>query len=148
MREKLTEKLTEELLNELLFTQSITDFLQEELKEELMTLPEYVNHMLQEKNLKKSVVIKESKMNPTHAYHLFSGKRKAGKDKLLQLAFAMGLTLRESQRLLKIGGGGELYCKSRRDAIMIYALNKEMTLTEVEELLFQWDEETLLKDEG
>lgn len=142
----MAEKLTEKLLNELLFTDSLSSYLNNELIEKNITLSEYLNRQLEAKQLKKSAVIRESKLNPTFAYQLFSGDRNASKDKLLQITFSIGLDLRETQRLLKIAGAGELYCKNRRDAIIIYCISKNMTLAETDDTLFKFKEATICEE--
>lgn len=141
----MMNKLTEELLNDLLFTDSLASYLNNELEGDI-SLSEFLNRHLEEKQLKKSSVIRKSKLNTTFAYQLFSGDRSASKDKLLQLSFSMGLNLRETQQLLKIANAGELYCKKRRDAIIIYCVSKNMTLAETDDTLFQFQEATICEE--
>ena len=62
---------------------------------------------------------------------------------LLKIAFAMGCTLREANRLLQAGGANELYCKNRRDAIVIFAISHGYTLQKTEEELYRFDEATI-----
>lgn len=142
----MAERLTEELLNDLLFTDSLSSYLNNELLKTDISLSDYLNGQLAAKRLKKSVVIRNSKLNPTFAYQLFSGDRNASKDKLLQIAFSMGLDLIETQRLLKIANAGELYCKNRRDAIIIYCLSKELSLAETDDTLFKFRESTICEE--
>lgn len=142
----MANRLTEKLLNDLLFTDSLASYLSNKLDEREITLSEYLNRQLEEKQLKKSNIIRESKLNPTFAYQLFSGDRNASKNKLLQLSFSMRLDLRETQRLLKIANAGELYCKNRRDAIIIYCISKNMTLPETDDTLFQFQEITICEE--
>ena len=140
------EKLTEELLNELLFSDSLETFLVKDISGTREGLPEHLNHLLFKKNLKKSEVVKRSRLNATFAYQIFSGDRNASRNKILQLAFAMGLDLRETQGLLKLSGTNELYCKDRRDAIIIYCITKQMTLDDVDDTLFGFKESTICED--
>ncbi len=74
---------------------------------------------------------------------LFTGARRASRDNLLKIAFAMGCTLREANRLLQAGGANELYCKNRRDAIIIFALSHGYSLQKTEEELYRFDETTI-----
>ena len=53
------------------------------------------------------------------------------------------LSLKETQRLLAVGGCGALYPRVRRDAAVIFALNQHMTLLETEELLSSLPERSL-----
>ena len=62
---------------------------------------------------------------------------------MLQIAFAMGLDLRETNRLLRVSGASDLYCKNRRDAILIFCLDKGYSLRKTDEELYRFGEETL-----
>lgn len=142
----MVEKLTEELLNELLFSESLEGFLDKDISDTKESLPGRLNDLLTKKNLKKSEIIKRSKLNTTFAYQIFSGDRKASRNKILQLAFAMGLNLKETQGLLKLSGANELYCKDRRDAIIIYSITKQMMLEDADDTLFKFGEATICED--
>lgn len=138
----MEETLTEELLCELLDEGDIAGFVGRN-KLEVDSLSDYLTALLKEKGLKRSEVVREAGLNATFGYQIFTGARMASRDKLLQLAFAMGLTLREANRLLRCGGASALYCKDRRDAIIIFALDKGYSLREVEEALYRFGEATI-----
>ncbi len=55
----------------------------------------------------------------------------------------MHLNLRETDRLLQAAGVNELYCKNRRDAIIIFAVNKGYSLQRTDEELYRFGEETI-----
>lgn len=136
------EVLTEELLCELLDAESLSAFVEHrDLRD--CSLAVYLNLLLEEKGLKRSEVVKLAGLNSTFGYQIFAGTRKASRNKLLQLAFAMGLSLRETNRLLRCGDAGALYCKNRRDAIIIFSLNKGYSLQEAEEALYRFGEATI-----
>lgn len=99
--------------------------------------------LLLEKGLKRSVVVREAGINETFGYQIFTGARRASRDNLLKLAFAMGCSLRETNRLLQAGGANELYCKNRRDAIVIFAISHGYTLQKTEEELYRFGEATI-----
>ena len=88
-------------------------------------------------------VVREAGINETFGYQIFTGARRASRDNLLKIAFAMGCTLREANRLLQAGGANELYCKNRRDAIVIFAISHGYTLQKTEEELYRFDEATI-----
>lgn len=142
----MAEKLTEELLDELLFTESLETYLTQEVPNKKNSLPFHLNNLLINKHLKKSDVIRSSHLNATFAYQIFSGDRKASRNKILQLALAMGLDLRQTQTLLNVSGNNELYCKDRRDAIIIYGIDKKMNLDDIDDTLFQFGESTICED--
>lgn len=140
----MEEKLTEELLNELMTSDTLQII--KEIPDKEISLPRRLNEFLVMKNLKKSEVIRRSKLNTTFAYQIFSGERNASRDKMLQLAVAMGLNLKETQELLRISGANELYCKDRRDAIIIFGITKGMTLEQIDDALYKFGELTICEE--
>lgn len=133
----MREPLTEELLNELLSSPDPNSFLLS-ANPSRRSLAEYLQQLLDEKGLERSKVVREAGLNDTFGYQIFKGTRKASRDKVLQLAFAMQLGLRETDRLLQAAGANELYCKNRRDAIIIFAVQKGYTLQKVNEELYRF----------
>lgn len=138
----MKEPLTEELLNELLSSSDPNSFLSS-ANPSRRSLAEYLQQLLNEKGLERSKVVREAGLNDTFGYQIFKGTRKASRDKVLQLAFAMHLGLRETDRLLQAAGANELYCKNRRDAIIIFAAQKGYTLQKANEELYRFWEETI-----
>ena len=55
----------------------------------------------------------------------------------------MHLTLQERNRLLTIAKAGILYSKNRRDAILIFGLERELSLIDINELLYEMGEDVL-----
>lgn len=138
----MDEPLTEELLRELLAAPSPQAFTERHLHEE-RSLADYLQELLAEKGLKQADVVREASLNPTFGWQVFVGQRGASRNKVLQIALAMRLELREANRLLKIAGHNELYCKVRRDAIIIFCIDKRYTLQETNETLYDFEEETI-----
>ena len=61
-----------------------------------------------------------------------------GRDKIIAIAIACNMNLTECQRALEIAQEGILYAKSRRDSLIIYAINKKMSIMELNGLLEQY----------
>ena len=139
----MSERLTENLLDELFFSRSLDSFLEAPEVQPQPSLAEYLAQLLAAKGMRRSDVIRLSGLNTTFAYQAFSGERIPSRDKLLQLAIGLDLNIKETQRLLRIGDAGALYCKVRRDAIVLYCLDRHMTLEETEQTLYQFGEKTL-----
>ena len=136
------EPLTEELLSELLDSACPAEFAdQHNLTDR--TAAEYLNHLLEQKQLKRAEVVKAAGLNETFGYQIFKGDRQGSRNKMLQLAFAMGLSLVETNRLLQAARTNELYPKNRRDAIIIFCLDKDMSLLETDAELYKFEEETI-----
>lgn len=138
----MKEPLTEDLLEELLCAPDPVKFASEhELKGR--NLPAYLQQLLEEKDLVRAEVVRQAGLNPTFGYQIFVGQRKPSRNKLLQIAFAMHCTLRETNRILKLGGHNELYCKNRRDAIIIFCISHGESLQTTEEQLYEFGEDTI-----
>lgn len=141
-KQRMKEPLTEELLDELLSSPNPEAFIAgRDINS--YTLSEYLEYLLVEKGLKRSDVVREAGLNETFGYQIFRGQRGASRDKVLQLALAMDLSLRETDRLLQSAGLNELYCKNRRDAIIIFSIDKGYSLQKTNEELYRFGEETI-----
>lgn len=114
-------------------------------KETFMDKPltDYLEILLEKYNVKKADVIKRSSLATVYGYQIFDGRREPKRDKVIQLAFGFGLTLDETQRLLKCAGHSELYPKVKRDVLFIYGINNNMNKDEVEQLLYKMGEKGL-----
>ena len=138
----MKEPLTEELLNELLEAPDPISFTEKHRLSE-RTLSDYLTMLLEQKGLSRPEIVRKADLNETYGYQIFVGQRNPSRDKLLRIIFAMGLTLREANRALKLAGANELYCKNRRDAIIIFCLTHECSLQQVNEELYHFGENTL-----
>ncbi|HIU74541.1 MAG TPA: XRE family transcriptional regulator [Candidatus Pelethocola excrementipullorum] len=107
------------------------------------TLSEYLESLLESKGLKKSDVIRDADLQRNYGYQVFSGLRTPGRNKLLALCLSMQLTVKEAQHVLKLANEGTLYSKNRRDAILIFALQKNLSVMAANDLLYEMQEEIL-----
>ncbi len=106
-------------------------------------LSQLLDELISKYDLKKSQVIRAAEMSEVYAYQIFSGLRVPERKKLLCLAIAMGLNIEEVQRLLKSGGFAPLYVKLPFDSIILYGICKGLSVVEINELLFEYELETL-----
>lgn len=107
------------------------------------TLGELLRRLQQEKDLRKSEVIRRSELSEVYAYQIFSGQRHPDRKKLLCLAVGMTLNLEETQTLLKCAGYAPLYVKLPFDSVVIYGICKGLSVIEINEILFENNLETL-----
>lgn len=142
----MDEKTTDEL-NHILKSCTTLSHLEAALTElpekERLTLKCYLEELLETKGLNKADVIREANIARTYGYQIFQGERLASRDKLIALSAAMHLTLQECNRLLTIAKAGILYSKNRRDAILIFGLERELSLIDINELLHEMGEDVL-----
>ena len=106
-------------------------------------LSELLDKLMKKYDLKKSQVIRAAEMSEVYAYQIFSGLRVPERKKLLCLAIGMTLNLEEVQALLKCAGYSQLYVKLPLDSIVLYGICKNLSVVEINELLFEYGLETL-----
>ncbi len=137
------EKSTELLQSELKNAKNPADFFEKNVQVlKGKTVQEFLLEMLIKYNVERKEVVVKSGLSGTYPYQIFDGKKAAGRDKLIQLAFGFPLNLEETQHLLKYGGHNELYVKVKRDAYVMFALEKVYDITKLNELLFECGEKT------
>lgn len=139
-------KSTGELFTELKKEKNLRDWRTNNSAEFVMSLGEYLEKILADKNLTKQEVIERSGLNREYAYHIFSGKRKnPSRPKVLALAIAMGLNLDEVQYLLRYARHGVLYPRNQWDAVIISAIEQNLSVMQTNELLNSLGEANLLE---
>jgi len=141
------ELLTEDLLEHLLASSSPEAYLSEGTIDD-RSLADYLLDLLDQKGMTRAGVVRASAVNPTFVYQIFDGKRKVGRDTAIKLVLGMRCSLREAQRLLRHAGVSELWCKNRRDAIIIYCIEHGLDRAETDDELFRLGEKTLVSREG
>lgn len=144
----MAEKDTLQLENELTETEDLKEFLNDNKDFlENISLADYLNQLLVEKNLSKMEVVKKCALNQAYAYHIFAGRKKnPSRDKLICLALAMELSTKETQRLLYFSGNEKLYVKNSWDSIVWFALENKFTVERTNKLLHKFSERPLLGD--
>lgn len=137
------EKSTELLQSELKNAKNPAEFFEKNMQVlKGKTVQEFLMELLIKYNLERKDVVVKSGLTGTYPYQIFDGKKTAGRDKLIQLAFGFPLSLDETQHLLKYGGHNELYVKVKRDAYVMFALEKKYDIQKLNELLFECGEKT------
>lgn len=139
------DKDTDELFVELREDNNIKNYLRRNRAEFVQPLSEYLANLLAQKQLSKQAVIERSGVQREYAYHIFSGlKKNPSRPKILALAFAMGLTLEETQYLLRYAKQSPLYPRNPWDSIIISAIDQRLSVLQTNELLSQLGETLFL----
>ena len=131
------EKDTDKLFEELKIQPDVENFLAQNENEFKTPLHEYLIKLLQDKNLRKSDIVKKINPDDKHIYHIFSGTDKPSRKKLLAIARAMELNLDETQYLLRYGGFAILYPRDAWDAVIISAIENNLSIVETDVILEQ-----------
>ncbi|MBP5289731.1 MAG: helix-turn-helix transcriptional regulator [Clostridia bacterium] len=141
---KQEKKSTDELLAELKTCEDFTRYYRENQNERAETdLSRALEELLAKKGLQKKDVVRSSNLSEVYAYQIFDGKRRPKREKLLCLAVAMKLSLDEVQKLLKTTGYAPLYPRNGSDCAIIYGICQGMDVVRINDLLYEYGEETL-----
>ncbi len=133
----MDEKTTEELSHEIKAATDIEDYIKCNKKSlNVYNLPEYLNILLSQKGITKADVVRDSLMTRSYVYQIFSGEKTPLRDKLIAIAFGLHLSDEEVQTMLKISKNRELYARDERDAIILFALQRNKSIYEVNDLLY------------
>lgn len=135
---KKTEEL-DKLLNSITSLTDLENYLSDNLIPEFDSISEYFTYILEQKQLSKSEVIRESGIQRTYGYQIFSGvKQKPGRDKIIAISIAMGLNLEETNRGLSIAEESKLYSKNQRDAVIIYSIQNKLDIFKTNNTLYEY----------
>ena len=109
-----------------------------------LTLSEYLAKQLYQKDLRVADVVRDSGLTKSYVHQIFNGEKKPSRDKLIAIAFGLHLTAEETQRMLKLGGCSELYTRTERDALILFAIHHGKSISDTDDDLYQRGFDTLL----
>lgn len=137
-------KDTQLLLNEIKETSSIYEFL-ENNSSNLLDRPmgDYLDTLLKKYKMTKNRLQCEAGLSRQYLYEVYNGSKKMSRNKILNIIFALHTDLDEAQNLLKYSGNSQLYPKDMKDSILIFCIQKKMSLTEVNDILYELAIDTL-----
>ncbi|MCL1831330.1 MAG: hypothetical protein FWG45_00290 [Oscillospiraceae bacterium] len=98
---------------------------------------EYITALCVKKDVTPESVIKAADIERTYGHKFFNGARAPTRDKVIQLAFGFRLNFDEAQDLLNAAKKNALHPKVKRDAVIVYALEKKHGLIAVQETLYE-----------
>ena len=104
---------------------------------------EYLNEMINSKSLSKIEVMKKAKLNKNYGYQIFNGTRRPSRDKVIELGIAMELDIKELNYMLEKCSHARLFPKERRDAAIIYFLEKGFDVEKINEVLETYGEKKM-----
>jgi hypothetical protein len=98
---------------------------------------EYITDLCTSKGVTPESVIKSADIERTYGHKFFNGGRQPTRDKVIQLAFGFKLNYEETKILLEAAKKSPLHPKVKRDAVIVYALEKKHSLVAVQETLYE-----------
>lgn len=129
-------KDTEKILEKLSGTKSITEFLEENKDAfDLLTIGEYIELELKNRNMTKASIIRKSGINKRFFFDILSGKKTPNRRYIIRIFLTLKLEFADVQWYLKACDFPQLYAKNKRDSIIIYCLNKNLSVDECNKML-------------
>ncbi|MBQ8135706.1 MAG: hypothetical protein IJ192_15120 [Clostridia bacterium] len=101
-----------------------------------LSFTELLEQILKENHISKSEAIKGSDLERSYGYQIFKGTRKPTRDPLLRLCISMKASSEQTRALLLKNKAAPLYPKDKRDSIIIYGIIHKLSLSEINELLY------------
>ena len=143
MEKHTTEKLAEKL-RQISHADKLSEYV-EELDDDPAygSFQEYYNSLPMVAEIDKAELIRRTNIERSYGYQLLKGTRSPGRNKALLFCIAAGLDLHETDRALRAAGEPVLYSRSRRDAIIIFAIKEHLNISDTQELLEQFGEQIL-----
>jgi hypothetical protein len=138
-----TDKLTR-VLEQIESTDQLREYI-DEIEGDLpySSFAEYFESIEGARSIGKAELIRRSNIDRTYGYQILGGTRQPGRDKIILLCLAAGLSLAETQRGLKLAGESVLYSRRKRDAILMFSFNEHLSISDTQELLLQFGERVL-----
>jgi hypothetical protein len=136
MAEPKKEERTSSLLRRLFNTSDLEEFMANNAGEmEIPPFHVYITDLCRLQGWIPEQIIRLSAIERSYGHQLFNGTRKPSRDKVIQLAFGLGLDLDSTQKLLQIAQKNPLYPKIKRDAAIIFCINNQKDILETQSVL-------------
>lgn len=143
MDESTTRKLSD-ILSNIDNTKDMEKFMEEpKVTDSFKNFPDYFRSLDSVQKMESSELIRKSGLERSYYYQVMKGTRSPGRDKVLRLCLAAGLSLRETTRALELSGNAPLYPKNRRDIILTVSVNQSASVDDANLLLYKYGEEPL-----
>lgn len=133
------KKSTDELLELLKKSSNAASYMENASNDLIKKIPlaEYLTGLIASRTVSKSDLIRRSGLDRGYVYDILSGKKMPSRDKVLAICYALPLTADETQQLLKSTGYAPLYARIERDSILLFGLEHRLSLTDMNELLYE-----------
>jgi hypothetical protein len=92
----------------------------------------YLDSLMDAHQISKTNLIIRANMDKGYAYQIFRGERAPSREVLLKIAIGLSATLEETKMLLQYGGKSELYARVKRDAAILFCLEKGYSIIDTQ----------------
>ena len=130
-------------LNELLCVdcvRSLDSYIDRIKGDDSLGFSSYIKSYVEHNSISLASLQKRSYIERSYFYQIVRGSKHPGRDKVISIALAAGMTLPDTQIALQKAGGWSLCCIDPRDSVLIYAVNKSLSIAETNSLLEHYGE--------
>lgn len=132
----MKKRATDDLRMELMAQPDLQSFLRDHREEFVdRDMAAALRALFARKQISKSALAEAAQMSEVYLHQVFSGKRRLSRDRLLCVCISLKADVEETQALLKASGMAPLYARDRRDAVVLYGLDKSWDLEAVQNQL-------------
>lgn len=102
------------------------------------TFAELLEQTLKENKVSKADAIKRSDLENHYAYEIFRGTKdkNLSRNKIIMLCIGMEADLEQTRKLLLKKHYAPLYAKDERDSIVIFGLQRKLSIIDINNLLY------------
>ena len=138
------ERDTDDLRSGLMDDNDIRSYLQENRDNfSQWDVAELLAELYGKRDISKAELARKAGMSEVYLHQIFSGRRKASRDKLICFCIGLDISLEETQKLLERAAYARLYPRIKRDAIISHGILHGTPLEEINDILFVENEKTL-----
>ena len=144
MEQKSTTGQLADILSEIDSTKEMEQYLETpKVADSFHSFPEFFRSLPAYGEMDSAELILRSGLERSYFYQVMKGTRSPGRDKVLRLCLAAGLSLKETTRALELSGNAVLYPRNRRDIILTVAINQKAGVIDTALLLAKYGEKPL-----
>ena len=104
-------------------------------------LAEYINKLLDERNVKRSKLIRALNMDRNYGYQILNGTRHPSRVQIIKIGLYLMLSVEEVQRMLTLGERHVLYVRRMEDAKIYHCLEHKTPYNDACQFIWGDEEE-------
>lgn len=109
-------------------------------------LGEHIKELIAQKNVTKAKVYRESHIEKRYFYNILDGSKLPSRDYVIRILLTLQVGFGDTQWLLKANNYAQLYAREKRDCVIIYCMNHQLSVNECDDMLKKIDKEPLTNE--
>jgi hypothetical protein len=132
-------KDTDELNFELENAQSVHSYIEvNEVEFDDKNFYSFLNSLIAKSGKSKTKIVTDACISEPYMYNLIRGEKRPTRNIVIKLAFGLGLDLKTTERLLMLAGHSGFYVRHKRDALLKFVFQNNLSIMEADGLLVEY----------